>query len=198
MNHYQDLASIDVSKFVEKKGRMDYLSWPIAVDFLMKKDPQATWQFHEPQLFGETMMVACTVTAFNKGISMHLPVMDNTNKAIKNPDSFAVNKAMMRCLVKAIACHGLGIKVYAGEDLPEEVPMQNDLENDLNAIKGAKNEDELKKVYSLAVTTHKSNRGNLEAIVKAKDIRKGELGRDRSKPTSGNAPASDAIPPGVA
>lgn len=198
MNHYQDLASIDVSKFVEKKGRMDYLSWPIAVDFLMKKDPQATWQFHEPQMFGETMMVACTVTAFNKGISMHLPVMDNTNRAIKNPDSFAVNKAMMRCLVKAIACHGLGIKVYAGEDLPEEVPMTNDLENDLNAIKGAKNEDELKKVYSLAVTTHKSSRGNLEAIVKAKDIRKGELGRSGSKPSPVKPTAGDDLPARVA
>ena len=182
MNHYQDFASIDVSRFTEKKGRMDYLSWPIAVDFLMKKDPLATWEFHEPQLFGETMMVSCTVTAFNKGVAMHLPVMDNTNKAIKNPDAFAVNKAIMRCLVKATACHGLGIKVYAGEDLPDEVPMTGDLENDLNAIKGAKNEDELKKVYSLAVATHKSNRANLEAIVKEKDIRKGDLGRDSSKP----------------
>ena len=182
MNHYQEFASIDVSRFTEKKGRMDYLSWPIAVDFLMKKDPLATWEFHEPQLFGETMMVSCTVTAFNKGVAMHLPVMDNMNKAIKNPDAFAVNKAMMRCLVKAIACHGLGIKVYAGEDLPDEVPMTANLENDLNAIKGAKNEDELKKVYALAVATHKSNRANLEAIVKEKDIRKGDLGRDRSKP----------------
>jgi hypothetical protein len=136
-------------------------------------------------------MVSCTVTAFNKGVTMHLPVMDNMNKAIKNPDAFAVNKAMMRCLVKAIACHGLGIKVYAGEDLPDEVPMTNDLENDLNAIKGAKNEAELKKVYSLAVATHKSNRANLEAIVKEKDIRKGDLGRSGSQrsvtsPVSGN------------
>jgi hypothetical protein len=117
--------------------------------------------------------------------------MDNMNKAIKNPDAFAVNKAMMRCLVKAIACHGLGIKVYAGEDLPDEVPMTNDLENDLNAIKGAKNEAELRKVYSLAVATHKSNRANLEAIVKEKNIRKGDLGRPGSQhpvtsPVSGN------------
>jgi hypothetical protein len=191
MNHYQDFAAIDVSRYTEKKGRMDYLSWPIAVDFLMKKDPTATWHFHEPQAFGETMMVSCTVTAFNKGVAMHLPVMDNMNKAIKNPDAFAVNKAMMRCLVKAIACHGLGIKVYAGEDLPDEVPMTNDLENDLNAIKGAKNEAELRKVYSLAVATHKSNRANLEAIVKEKNIRKGDLGRSGSQhpaasPVSGN------------
>jgi hypothetical protein len=59
--------------------------------------------------------------------------------------------------------------------------MTNDLENDLNAIKGAKNEAELKKVYSLAVATHKPNRTNVEAIVKAKDIRKGELGRSGSR-----------------
>jgi hypothetical protein len=192
MNHYQDFAAIDVSRYTEKKGRMDYLSWPIAVDFLMKKDPLATWHFHEPQLFGETMMVSCTVTAFNKGVAMHLPVMDNMNKAIKNPDAFAVNKAMMRCLVKAIACHGLGIKVYAGEDLPDEVPMTNDLENDLNAIKGAKNEAELKKVYSLALTTHKSNRANVEAIVKEKDIRKGDLGRSGNKhPAASPVPRND-------
>ena len=60
--------------------------------------------------------------------------------------------------------------------------MTANLENDLNAIKGAKNEDELKKVYALAVATHRPNRGNLEAIVEAKNIRKGELGRSGSKP----------------
>jgi hypothetical protein len=45
--------------------------------------------------------------------------MDHRNKAIKNPDAFAVNTAMMRCLAKAIAMHGLGLYIYAGEDLPE-------------------------------------------------------------------------------
>jgi hypothetical protein len=48
--------------------------------------------------------------------------MDNRNQAIKNPDSFQVNKNMMRCLVKAIACHGLGLYIYAGEDLPHTEP----------------------------------------------------------------------------
>jgi hypothetical protein len=69
-------------------------------------------------MYGETMMISCTVTAFGKPIKMHLPVMDHRNQAVKNPDAFVVNKNMMRCLVKAIACHGLGINVYAGEDLP--------------------------------------------------------------------------------
>lgn len=117
-NSFVQLASIDVSKHVEKKNNLSYLSWAWAVDQLMRVDPTANWDFHEPTTFGETMMVSCTVTAFSKPIKMHLPVMDHRNQAIKNPDSFAVNKNMMRCLVKAIACHGLGLYIYAGEDLP--------------------------------------------------------------------------------
>jgi hypothetical protein len=93
----------------------------------MRHDPQANWVFNDPIMFGETMMVSCTVTAFGKPITMHLPVMDHRNQAIKNPNAFEVNKNMMRCLVKAIACHGLGIQIYAGEDLPlEELPAKAD------------------------------------------------------------------------
>lgn len=120
MNHFVELAKINVSEHVEKKNNLSYLSWPWAIDQLMRHDPAANWEFHEPQLFGETMMVSCTVTAFNKPITMHLPVMDHRNNAIKNPDAFAVNKNMMRCLVKAIACHGLGLYIYSGEDLPAD------------------------------------------------------------------------------
>jgi hypothetical protein len=124
-NHYTALAKIDVSKYVEKKQNLSYLSWPFAVDQLMRHDPQANWVFNEPMMFGETMMVSCTVTAFGKPITMHLPVMDHRNQAIKNPNAFEVNKNMMRCLVKAIACHGLGIYIYAGEDLPmDELPAK--------------------------------------------------------------------------
>ena len=117
-NHYVKLASVDVSKEIEKKQNLSYLSWAYAVDKLMRHDPQANWEFHPPEMYGETMMISCTVTAFGKPIKMHLPVMDHRNNAVKNPDAFVVNKNMMRCLVKAIACHGLGINVYAGEDLP--------------------------------------------------------------------------------
>ena len=117
-NNFSRLAAIDVSKHVEKKSGLSYLSWAWAVSELFKVDPSANWEFHEPKSFGETMMVSCTVTAFGKPVTMHLPVMDHRNQAVKNPDSFVVNKNMMRCLVKAIACHGLGIYIYAGEDLP--------------------------------------------------------------------------------
>ena len=124
-NNYTALAKIDVSKYVEKKQNLAYLSWPFAVDQLMRHDPLANWHFNEPMMFGETMMVSCTVTAFGKPITMHLPVMDHRNQAIKNPNAFEVNKNMMRCLVKAIACHGLGINIYAGEDLPmDELPAK--------------------------------------------------------------------------
>ena len=123
MNHFEQLARIDVSKHIEKKSNLSYLSWAWAVDQIMRQDPTANWTFHEPQMFGESMMVSCTVTAFEKPITMHLPVMDNRNQAIKNPDAFQVNKNMMRCLVKGIAAHGLGLYIYAGEDLPYSEPV---------------------------------------------------------------------------
>jgi len=119
-NHFVELAKISVSDHIEKKNGLSYLSWPWAIDQLMRHDPTANWVFHDPIMFGETMMVSCTVTAFNKPVTMHLPVMDHRNNAIKNPDAFAVNKNMMRCLVKAIACHGLGLYIYSGEDLPAD------------------------------------------------------------------------------
>ncbi len=123
MNHFEQLAKIDIGKHIEKKNNLSYLSWAHAVDQLMRQDQTANWVFHEPQMFGESMMVSCTVTAFEKAITMHLPVMDHRNQAIKNPDSFQVNKNMMRCLVKGIAAHGLGLYIYAGEDLPYSEPV---------------------------------------------------------------------------
>ena len=119
-NNFAKLAAINVSKHIEQKNGLSYLSWAWAVDQLMRADPSANWEFHQPQMFGESMMVSCTVTAFGKPVTMHLPVMDHRNKAIPNPNAFDVNKNMMRCLVKAIACHGLGLYIYAGEDLPEQ------------------------------------------------------------------------------
>lgn len=117
---FERLYSLDVSKHVEKKNNLSYLSWAWAVAELMKADPSANWQIHAPTTYPDgTMMVACTVTAFDKPIYMWLPVMDHRNKAIQNPNAFDINKNQMRCLVKAISCHGLGLYIYAGEDLPE-------------------------------------------------------------------------------
>jgi hypothetical protein len=121
---FEDIAKINVNDHVEKKGNLSYLSWAWAVDQLMRLDPEANWAYAEPKMYGETMMVFCTVTAFSRARTAFLPVMDYKNKPIANPDAFQVNTAMQRCLVKAIALHGLGLYIYAGEDLPDgaEVP----------------------------------------------------------------------------
>lgn len=178
-NNFVKLAAIDVSKHVEKKQNLSYLSWAWAVDQLMRQDPTANWEFHPPTLFGETMMVSCTVTAFGKPVTMHLPVMDHRNQAIKNPDAFQVNKNMMRCLVKAIACHGLGIAVYAGEDLPNDEPApkvaESTIVDNITAINEAENIDELKKIFTVAINAVQPDREAIARITAAKDKRKLEL-----------------------
>jgi len=124
---FEELAAIDVSAKIEKKNGLSYLSWAWAVDTLLRADPNASWEYGEPKLFAETMMVYCTVQAFGKYRTAHLPVMDHRNQPIKNPNSFQINTAMQRALVKAIALHGLGLYIYAGEDLPpsdEEKPKK--------------------------------------------------------------------------
>ena len=120
MASYKELRAISVADKIEKKNGLSYLSWPFAVDTLLSHDAAATWEYGTPIMFGETMMVSCTVNAFGKSMTSHLPVMDHRNKAIPNPDAFSVNTAMQRCLVKAIALHGLGLYIYAGEDLPPD------------------------------------------------------------------------------
>lgn len=124
-SNYERLAAINVNGHTEKKNNLTYLSWAWAVDQLLRADPEATWVYGEPAKFGDTMMVFCTVRAFNKPMTAQLPVMDYKNKAIPNPDAFAVNTAMQRCLAKAIALHGLGLYIYAGEDIPEDSKPTN-------------------------------------------------------------------------
>lgn len=123
---YKQLREVSVADHVEKKNGLSYLSWAWAVDQLLLRDASATWEF---KTFNElpflsfpdgTAMVYCQVTAFGKTHPwIHLPVMDHRNKAITNPDSFAVNTAMQRCLTKAISIStGIGGYLYSGEDLP--------------------------------------------------------------------------------
>lgn len=177
-NHFVQLAQINVNDHVEKKANLSYLSWAWAVDQLMRADPAANWEFGEPRMFGESMMVYCTVTAFGKSITMHLPVMDHMNKAIRNPDAFQVNKNMMRCLVKAIACHGLGLYIYAGEDLPENSEgsdakqtsnalPESQIVDHLTAIKDAKNGRELKEAYRNAEESAVNDPSALDRFITA-------------------------------
>ena len=115
---YKDLRQINVSQHIEKKNGLSYLSWSWALDQLLQLDDGATWEYLEPKRFGESMMVFCKVTAFGKSRTAQLPVMDYRNQAIPNPNAYQVNTAMQRCLAKAISLHGIGLYIYAGEDLP--------------------------------------------------------------------------------
>ena len=124
MIKFKELRKIDVSKSIEKKGAFNYLSWAHAVDILLQHDETATWEYKEPMAFNDTIMVSCTVTAFGKSMTAHLPVLDFKNQAIKSPNAMQVNTAMQRCLAKAIALHGIGLYIYQGEDLADLDPLE--------------------------------------------------------------------------
>lgn len=119
MSLYRELSQVVVNEYTEQKGQFTYLSWAYAVQELLKRVPDAEWEMPEPSIFADgTMMVWCKLTANGITRTAYLPVTDHRNKPIQNPDCFAVNTAMQRCLAKAIALHGLGLYIYAGEDLP--------------------------------------------------------------------------------
>jgi hypothetical protein len=129
-NIFQQLLSTDVKQYVEKKGKFSYLSWSYAIAELRKADPTATWHVVKSPLPDAPHVLApyCStpagcfvevaVTVQGVTLSQVHPVIDERNQTIANPKADAINKSIMRCLVKAIALHGLGLHIYAGEDLP--------------------------------------------------------------------------------
>ena len=119
------LLTKNVNDHVEKKNGLSYLSWAWAWAEALKADANATYkvEMFDGKCFMDingTAMVFVTVTMFGKPMTCQLPVMDYRNKAIPKPDAFAVNTAIMRCMTKALALHGLGMYLYSGEDLTEE------------------------------------------------------------------------------
>lgn len=127
-NYFADLNAINVSDKVEKKNGLSYLSWAYAWGELKKKHPNANYKIYEREdgciywTDEKTCWVKVGVTVGEIEHIEYLPVMNNVNKSIpkENVTSFEVNKAIQRALTKAIARHGLGLYIYAGEDLPEE------------------------------------------------------------------------------
>lgn len=122
-NYFTQLSTVNVSEHIEKKGQFNYLSWPYAVAQLRMFDETATWLIQRfeglPFLttdYGTFVEVAVTV----KGVTLSQlhPVLDSKNRPLLVPNAFDINTSIQRCLVKAIALHGLGLSVYAGEDLP--------------------------------------------------------------------------------
>jgi len=123
-----DLLKINVNDHTEKKNNLTYLSWAWAWAEVLKADPAATFKVEMytdekgmvvPYMsLGNSFMVWVTVTVFGKPVTCQLPVLDYRNKCVADPNAFDVNTSIMRCLVKGIAMHGLGLYIYAGEDLP--------------------------------------------------------------------------------
>jgi hypothetical protein len=166
MSKYLELRNVDVSSKIEKKNNLSYLSWAWAVDTLLQHDPEATWTYGQPVAFGDTVMVFCTVSAFGKSMTAQLPVMDYRNKAIPNPDAFAVNTAMQRCLAKAIALHGLGLSLYVGEDLWDDIEDPVEIKGDVVEIQASKTPAELKVAFAKLYKKHQG-KSSLAAITNA-------------------------------
>jgi hypothetical protein len=123
-NYFAKLNQINVSQHIERKGNFAYLSWPYAVAQLRQADPTATWEVRRfdglPFLKTDCgFFVEVEVTVNGVRLSQIHPVLDARNKPIEKPSAFDINTSIQRCLVKAIALYGLGLYIYAGEDLPE-------------------------------------------------------------------------------
>ena len=126
-NYFKTLNSINVNDKTEQKNGLTYLSWAWAWGEVKKLFPDATytiyenadgWNYHTD---GKTAWVKTGVTVNGIEHIEMLPVMDFKNRSIplESITSFDVNKAIQRSLTKAVARHGLGLYIYAGEDLPE-------------------------------------------------------------------------------
>lgn len=137
-NYFIELNNIDVSDYVETKGgavKLNYLSWAYAWGEIKKRYPTANYTVYENNdgwnyfTDGRTAWVKTGVTINGLEHIEYLPVMNNSNKSIplKDITSFDVNKAIQRSITKAIARHGLGLYIYAGEDLPIDTPKEEPL-----------------------------------------------------------------------
>ena len=125
---FKELTSINVRDKVEKKGRFDYLSWAYAWAIVKDKYPSANRKVYESEHTGLNFFSDGSTSYVKVGIEIegvehidYLPVMGHNNQSltIDKVTSFAVNKTIQRSTVKAIAMHGLGLSLWAGEDLAD-------------------------------------------------------------------------------
>lgn len=137
MTTFEKLSAINVNEHVEKKKDLSYLSWAWAWSEVKRACPDAKYKMGETE-YDEALGFMChtTVTIEDETLEMWLPVMDGANKSMKKASytystrfgdksveaatTFDINKTMMRCLVKNLAMFGLGLYIFAGEDLPED------------------------------------------------------------------------------
>lgn len=192
-NVFSVLNAIDCSEHIEKKNGLSYLSWAWAWQIVKKHFPDASYTIYENKdglLYhtdGKTAWVKTGVTIGGLEHIEYLPVMDYRNASIpvEKLTSFDVNKAVQRSLTKACARHGLGLYIYAGEDLPsegvsapKEVKLTKEeemnLELAIQEIKECKSEEELSAVANRWEGFYK-----VEAFVKAGQMKRQELNNNK-------------------
>lgn len=127
MSVFETLNAVNCNEHTEKKNGLTYLSWAWAWAEVKKRYPTASYTIYESQdgrpyfTDGRTCWVKTGVTIEGLEHIEYLPIMDNRNTSIplERVTSFDMNKSIQRSLTKAVARHGLGLYIYAGEDLPE-------------------------------------------------------------------------------
>lgn len=141
MTKFEELFALNVNDKTEKKGQLTYLSWAWAWAEFKKKYPTAKYlvnDFNGAFCTGNEKMgymVQTSVTADDLTYEMWLPVMDMRNNAILAPKMTEINKTIMRCLTKNLSMFGLGLYIYAGEDLPESVDDADEVKEPKQAVK---------------------------------------------------------------
>ena len=129
---YSTLSNIKIEKYIKKKGKLDYLPWSHALHEIKLNYPLASYKVYENELGwnyhtdGLTCWVKVGAEIEGFEVVEYLPIMNFKNASIPKSDvtSVDVNKAIQRATVKAFARHGLGLSVYAGEDLPTETDKE--------------------------------------------------------------------------
>ena len=172
-NTFEKLNKVDVSKFTEKKGQFNYLSWAHAVRELLKACPEATWEVHlfdnadgtkQPYMKNGTgSYVQVSVNVDGVVRSQIHPVLDHRNQPIDNANAFQINTSIQRCLAKAIALHGLGLYIFAGEDLPEADPLTEAQAYELNELASKIQDEDTRNTIYEAINEKQIDAGNFEA-----------------------------------
>ena len=167
---FMKLFKTDVSKYTEKKGKYNYLSWSYAVQELKRACPTARWGVTKAEDGSPFFVTQCgyfvDVWVEVDGISLSQihPVLDNRNDPIEKPNAFQINTSLQRALAKCIALHGLGLYIFAGEDLPEPDALTPDEAKylyDLAKPLGKKFVDDLKN----KATNMELHVSNYEAVI---------------------------------
>lgn len=189
MSIFDTLNAINVNDKTDEKNGLTYLSWAWAWAEVKKVDPEANYIIYENangcfyHTDGMTAWVKTGVTIGGIEHIEYLPVMDYRNRSIpvSNITSFDVNKAIQRSLTKACARHGLGLYIYAGEDLPEEPkekPKQKDIDLETTI---ADTPDAVKKLTDMVTTLERMGATafmdeirQVYGVERIEDIKKGD------------------------